>query len=62
MKTFIDQHTAGFDRFQRDVDQTHWSEITAQSGVDRAQISEIAARYARAKSAVFAWGMGMTHH
>lgn len=59
---FIASHTNGFDTFLADINATTWDEITNRCGVHRAQIEEVAAIYGRAKSAVFAWGMGMTHH
>ncbi|MEM8946250.1 MAG: FdhF/YdeP family oxidoreductase [Planctomycetota bacterium] len=39
-----------------------WQEIVKKSGVEKPQIDDIAARYARAKNAVFSWTMGITHH
>ena len=39
-----------------------WDEIIEKSGVTRAEVNEIANRYARAKSVVFSWTMGITHH
>ncbi len=39
-----------------------WSEILAKSGVTKAEIDDIAARYAKAKNVVFSWTMGITHH
>ncbi|MBI1251279.1 MAG: FdhF/YdeP family oxidoreductase [Alphaproteobacteria bacterium] len=59
---FITAHCAGFAAYREDVAQTPWSEIEAKSGVGRNEIERIGAVYARARNAVFAWGMGMTHH
>ena len=39
-----------------------WVDIEIASGVARADIERVAAIYAKAKNAVFAWGMGVTHH
>ncbi len=61
-KAFIEAHVSGADAFLTDLKQTTWDEIIARSGVSKADISRVAATYARAKNAVFAWGMGMTHH
>ncbi|RPI76639.1 MAG: histidine kinase, partial [Planctomycetaceae bacterium] len=60
--TFIEQATEGFADFARQVDQTSWDEIVRLSGVDRAQIAQIADRYAKSRHAVFGWTMGITHH
>ncbi len=61
-RDFIAAHTVGFDDFARDVANTPWDPIEQRSGVLRADIERVAGAYVRSKSAVFAWGMGMTHH
>ncbi|WP_370338993.1 FdhF/YdeP family oxidoreductase [Parvularcula marina] len=59
---FIVHHTDGIEAFRADIEATGWEEITSRTGIEREKIEDAARRYARAKSAVFAWGMGMTHH
>jgi molybdopterin-dependent oxidoreductase alpha subunit len=59
---FIGSHASGFEEFARDIEETGWEAIEQRSGVARADIERVAEGYIRAKSAVFAWGMGMTHH
>jgi len=59
---FIADHTEGFAAFEADIKALSWEEIETRSGVDPDTIHDVARRYARSKSAVFAWGMGMTHH
>jgi len=59
---FIANHTVGFDTFRADIEATSWEEIIASTGIARADIERVAECYARAQNAVFAWGMGMTHH
>ncbi|MEM6852398.1 MAG: FdhF/YdeP family oxidoreductase, partial [Pseudomonadota bacterium] len=59
---FIKAHTNGFDDFIQDVEGASWDAIEAATGLSRAEIERVAALYAKAKNAVFAWGMGMTHH
>lgn len=59
---FIAAHCDGFDAFQTDLDAISWDEITARSGVARDDILRVARLYAKSRNAVFAWGMGMTHH
>lgn len=39
-----------------------WDEISAKSGIPWTEIDVIAKRYAAARSAVFSWTMGITHH
>ena len=61
-RAFIDRHTTGAADFIADIEATGWDEIVDRCGVARADIERVAKVYADAKSAVFAWGMGMTHH
>jgi len=59
---FADAHADGFTAFRADLDALDWPAIEAGCGIDRAAIEGVADAYARARCAVFAWGMGMTHH
>lgn len=59
---FIRQWTESYEAFLDDISSTSWEDIIERSGVARDLIDEVAAIYAQSKSAVFAWGMGMTHH
>lgn len=59
---FIATHSTGFDAYRADIEAQEWPEIETGSGVARTDIERVAAAYARAKNAVFAWGMGVTHH
>ena len=59
---FLSHHTTGFAQFEADLRMLSWTEITRACGIGRAEIARIAKCYGRAKHAVFAWGMGMTHH
>lgn len=61
-RTFIGAYTEGFESFQRDIEHLGWSEIDARTGISQTEIKRIAALYTKAQSAVFAWGMGITHH
>ena len=60
--SFIDAHCDGFAAFRDDALASDWGDIESAAGVERAQIEALASLYAKAGSAVFAWGMGMTHH
>ncbi len=59
---FIAAHTTGFGAFLADIAATPWARIEAHTGLAQAEIERVAGLYARAKSAVIAWGMGITHH
>lgn len=59
---FVTRYTEGLADFVADIDATPWSEIASHSGLSRQKIEDVAASYAASEKAVFAWGMGMTHH
>ncbi len=59
---FIAGHTLGFTEFLADIVATSWDDIEVRTGLARADIERVAALYAKAQDAVFAWGMGITHH
>lgn len=59
---YIAQHTENFLDFKQDIDNTDWQTLVDACGVDKAKISSLANAYARSEKAIFAWGMGITHH
>lgn len=61
-QAFISAHAEGFTAFRADIESTAWETITEACGVSRADVERVAATYCAADSAVFAWGMGVTHH
>src|SRR5262249_17367444 len=61
-RAFIARHAEDFEAFVAHVGATGWEAIEAATGLPRAEVEEVADAYIAAKSAVFAWGMGMTHH
>lgn len=61
-RAFIEDHTQGGSAYITDINALSWDDIEAACGVSREEIETAAEQYANAKSAVFAWGMGMTHH
>ncbi len=61
-QAFIDQCTEGFAEFRDQVAATPWDAIELASGVPRAQMVELAARYMAAQHVVIGWTMGITHH
>lgn len=61
-KAFIEQQTEGYDAFTEQVKSTSWDEIVRASGVPQKEIEEAAETYCNAKSAIFGWTMGITHH
>jgi molybdopterin-dependent oxidoreductase alpha subunit len=61
-ESFIADHSTGFAEWRADIEAQDWPSIEVQSGIGRADIERVASLYAKAKNAVFAWGMGVTHH
>ncbi|MDF3013744.1 MAG: histidine kinase [Cellvibrio sp.] len=59
---YIAQYTEHFQTFKQDIDNTDWQTIVDVCGVDKEKISALATAYAQSKNAIFAWGMGITHH
>jgi len=61
-QAFINEHTHGYDGLVADLKATAWNDIEQVSGVTRAEISEAAAIYAKAKRVIICYGMGVTQH
>jgi molybdopterin-dependent oxidoreductase alpha subunit len=61
-RDFIACYCEGWDDFEADIQDTSWALICAVTGLEQQAIEDVAAVYARSERAVFAWGMGMTHH
>ncbi|WP_245895342.1 FdhF/YdeP family oxidoreductase [Devosia submarina] len=61
-RAFIASHAWGYESFASDLGQLGWDDIVEACGVSRPDIEHIARQYGRSNNAVFAWGMGMTHH
>jgi molybdopterin-dependent oxidoreductase alpha subunit len=61
-RSFIENRTEGFDDFRQQLERTSWDEIEARSGVDRTTLDRATELYLAARSAVFGWTMGITHH
>jgi len=59
---YIAHHTEDFDKFAQDINNTSWQDIVTTTDVSQTDIRNIATAYAKSNHAVFAWGMGITHH
>ena len=59
---FLIKHCNGWVSLRETLQNTPWQEIYAKSGVSAEEIDRIAKLYAKSKSAVFSWTMGITHH
>ncbi|MFK8054328.1 MAG: FdhF/YdeP family oxidoreductase [Woeseiaceae bacterium] len=61
-QSFVHQFAEGFEDFEADIKRTTWADITGKTAISEAEIRSAADQYAKARNAVFAWGMGVTHH
>jgi molybdopterin-dependent oxidoreductase alpha subunit len=59
---FIDEHTHGLSEFVAFCDAQGWPAIEARSGLTRAALEATAMVYARARSVIAVYGMGLTQH
>jgi molybdopterin-dependent oxidoreductase alpha subunit len=59
---FVHEYAENFDEFLKDIESTTWSDICAATGLTQFEVEEVAKLYIKAERAVFAWGMGITHH
>ena len=60
--SFVERHTTGAAELREHLGRLSWAEIESDSGVSRAEIDGLAARYAAAKSAVIVYSMGLTQY
>lgn len=61
-RSFVDDHTEGFDELATELARTSWEQLEAISGVSREEINAFAQIVGEAKRAVFVWSMGVTQH
>ncbi|WP_077032865.1 FdhF/YdeP family oxidoreductase [Pelomonas sp. KK5] len=59
---FIAEHTEGFAALAADLAATEWPAIEKESGLARADLEQVAEAYARARSTIVTYGMGLTQH
>ena len=59
---FLVAHTDGFAAFESSIRATGWDAIERASGLTRAAIAHAAGIYARARSTIVVYGMGITQH
>jgi molybdopterin-dependent oxidoreductase alpha subunit len=61
-RAFIASQTIGFDEVEQLVASLGWPELERASGVTRADMQRFADQYARARTCVFVYSMGLTQH
>jgi molybdopterin-dependent oxidoreductase alpha subunit len=62
-RTFIAEHTDGFESYQQACEQTSWDRIVEDSGISREEIEKLADKIiAKDKKLITCWAMGLTQH
>ncbi|AWL03903.1 FdhF/YdeP family oxidoreductase [Massilia oculi] len=59
---FVQEHTHGFEDFERAVRACGWDAIERESGLPRAALEQAAEVYCQAGAAMAVYGMGVTQH
>jgi molybdopterin-dependent oxidoreductase alpha subunit len=61
-RDYVDQHTTGFDSLTAALERQSWQMLEQRSGVSRGRMQRFADLYSRARTAVIAYGSGLTRH
>ena len=61
-REYIARHTTGFDELRAHLEGLAWQSLEETSGLSRADMLRFAEQYARARTAVFVYSMGLTQH
>ncbi len=61
-RSFVHEHTSGWNDLVSFLDSQPIDELSARSGVSIDAIRQLADEYSRASSAIFVWSMGITQH
>src|SRR6267378_4054453 len=61
-EAFVANHTTGFDHLESALATQSWDDLERQSGLRRETMLGFAEMYGQARTAVFVWSMGITHH
>jgi len=61
-RAFVADHTRGWEAAEAAVRAASWDALVEASGVGRTEIDRAVALLGAARTGVFAWAMGLTHH
>ncbi|MFI7438743.1 FdhF/YdeP family oxidoreductase [Nonomuraea indica] len=61
-RAFVEEHTHGFEDWERHLRGLDWDRVLAATGLTRAEVEETAADVRAAGSVVVCWAMGLTQH
>ncbi|MDR6924755.1 FdhF/YdeP family oxidoreductase [Pseudomonas sp. BE134] len=59
---FLNEHSANVLEYLAAVDDTPWEQIVAQSGLPLVEVEQAARMYAKSRSVIMCWAMGITQH
>ncbi|MGC4090250.1 MAG: FdhF/YdeP family oxidoreductase [Polyangiaceae bacterium] len=59
---FVEERTTGAAELRARLAATSWEEIVSDSGIEQSELMRVAGLYARAKTAVFVYSMGLTQY
>ncbi|GAC1384747.1 MAG: FdhF/YdeP family oxidoreductase [Marmoricola sp.] len=61
-RSFIEEHTSGFEEFSAQIRRIGWEDVLAATGLGRAEIEEVVGRVLASRSVIVCWAMGLTQH
>jgi molybdopterin-dependent oxidoreductase alpha subunit len=61
-EAFVREHTSGAEALREHLAGLDWAEIESEAGVERTALTELAAVYARARTAVLIFSLGLTQY
>ena len=59
---FLNEHCANVLEYLAAIDDTPWEQVVEQSGLPLVEIEQAARMYAKGKSVIMCWAMGITQH
>lgn len=60
--SFIGEYCVGYTHYKDDILSEDWGTLSSLSGIGKDKIIEVADQFAKSKSAIFCWAMGLTQH
>ena len=61
-QAFVAEHTTGLDDYRAAAAALDWDEVLLATGLPRAEIEALAARFASSRRTIVCWAMGLTQH
>ena len=61
-RSFVEEHTIGFEDWKRHIENADWEEIVSQSGIGKERIEHIGRNVSKSKRMIVCWAMGLTQH